>query len=151
MNRTAIVLGAILAAASCDLRPVTQDLAGRSVALRTTNAERLAAELRIQMLERGATLVNPTEDPDLIIELRDETFKRQLLSVLSESGKTAEYELEYSVYLATNGKEYPIQVVQDIAHGEEPALAKRSEEEHLQEELLRRAADLVLLYMAPPD
>ncbi len=147
--RHILLLSSLLAAAAC-LSPVTT-LSRQRVALQVTNAARITDELRAQLQAQGATLVKPGEHPDLLLRLSDERFERRLLSVLPESGKAAEYELQYSVQLETETGQRSIQVIQDFTYGEEPGLAKRGEEELLREDLLRRAAYLVLLYAAPPD
>ncbi len=115
------------------------------------SAPRLAEEVKSQLTGLGATLADSIQTASYIVTLKKEDFERSVLSVNPDTGKVEEYQLVYSAKMDASHadgtniiKDDKIRTSRDFTFDEDAVLGKFSEEEVIQEDLIRSAANQLL-------
>lgn len=124
----------------------------KSVFLDVQNAPLIITELREQLTVRDVSISNNTASVDRIIKLKNELYERRVLSVDEGTGKVTEYELEYHVgleILTADGKSLAkpqeISLIRDVTFDPDAALGKFDEETLVRNDMIRSAANSILL------
>ncbi len=116
------------------------------------NAQLVVVELKEQLTIRDITISNTSEGVDRIVKLSNEVYDRRVLSVDEGTGKVTEYELEYHVgleILTADGKSLAkpqnISLIRDITFDPNAAVGKFDEEILVRDDMIRSAANSILL------
>jgi LPS-assembly lipoprotein len=114
-------------------------------------ANSVAAVVRSQLEDAGATSVKEAEKAEYTLRLEDETFEKTVLSVSASTGKVEQYQIALSLSITitdAQGVELllhePITSVNDYTFDENAVLGKFAEEKLLREELGRDVAADIL-------
>ena len=123
-----------------------------NVYLDVQNTQFVVVELREQLTLRDINISNSTEGVDRIVKLSDELYTQRVLSVDEGTGKVTEYELEYHVrleILTAEGKSLAepqnISLIRDITFDPNAAVGKFDEETLVREDMIKSAANSILL------
>ena len=123
-----------------------------NVFLDIQNAHLIVTELREQLTIRDVAISNSSEGVDRIVKLTNEVYDRRVLSVDEGTGKVTEYELEYHVgleILTAGGKSLAepqdISLIRDITFDPNAAVGKFDEEVLVRNDMIRSAANSILL------
>ena len=122
-----------------------------SIHVQSHGAAKLASIVKTQLQIVGIETVDNATEAEYVLQLKDESFKRNVLSVSPRTGKVEEFELVYTAQMAVSQADGTpvmpgdsIRVVRDYTFDEDAVLGKFTEERLLQEDLTRRAASQVL-------
>jgi LPS-assembly lipoprotein len=122
-----------------------------NIYINKSSAPQLAEEVKTQLTGAGVKLASSPEGASYIINLKEERFDKSVLSVNAETGKVEEYQILYTAKMDAyqpNGKSIVendrISSSRDFTFDENAVLGKFSEEQLLQEDIVRRAASQVL-------
>ena len=122
-----------------------------SIYVQSHGATKLASIVKTQLQIVGIETVDNATEAEYVLQLKDESFKRNVLSVSPRTGKVEEFELVYTAQMAVSQADGTpvmpgdsIRVVRDYTFDEDAVLGKFTEERLLQEDLTRRAASQVL-------
>ncbi len=123
-----------------------------NVYLDIQNAQLIVTELKEQLTVRDVAISNSSEGVDRIVKLSNEAYDRRVLSVDEGTGKVTEYELEYHVgleILTATGKSLAepqdISLIRDITFDPNAAVGKFDEETLVRDDMIRSAANSILL------
>ena len=123
-----------------------------NVYLDVQNTQLVVAELKEQLSIRDVAISNSSEGVDRIVKLSNEIYDRRVLSVDEGTGKVTEYELEYRVgleILTADGKSLAkpqdVSLIRDVTFDPNAALGKFDEETLVREDMIRSAANTILL------
>ena len=123
-----------------------------NVYLDVQNTQLVLAELKEQLSIRDVAISNSSEGVDRIVKLSNESYDRRVLSVDEGTGKVTEYELEYRVgleILTADGKSLAepqdVSLIRDVTFDPNAALGKFDEETLVREDMIRSAANTILL------
>jgi len=120
--------------------------------LEIQNVQLILPELREQLSIRDVA-ISPTRDGvNRIVKLNNEQYVRRVLSVDEGTGKVTEYELEYNVgleILTADGKSLAkpqyLSLIRDITFDPNAAVGKIDEENLVRNDMIRSAANTILL------
>lgn len=122
-----------------------------NVYIHSSSATKLATEVKSQLTSSGSSVAASSDTAKYILTLKEERFEKSVLSVNAATGKVEEYQILYTAkmdvsqgdgkLLAENDR---ISSSRDFTFDENAVLGKFSEEELLQEDIVRRAASQVL-------
>jgi LPS-assembly lipoprotein len=122
-----------------------------NVYIHSSSATKLAAEVKSQLTSSGASVAKSAETAKYVLVLKQENFEKSVLSVNAGTGKVEEYQILYTAKMdvsQSDGKliaeDDRISTSRDFTFDENAVLGKFSEEELLQEDIIRRAASQVL-------
>lgn len=149
---TVLLLLISVAACGFQLRGSNLDVLQRSnVYIQSSGADEISSEVKRQLRYAGVNLINKSGDADYVIELSNERFDRNIISVSPETGKVQEYELAYQSNLSVtdrNGKKLvkneTITAARDYVFDDAAILGNFSQESVLQKDIARYAAGNVL-------
>lgn len=110
----------------------------------------LGLDLKRTLQGNGIDVVEPA-DAQVILKLSQVNYQRRLLSVSAVSGKTAEYELHYSVNLSLHDRqgkvllsEQPLQQLRDYVYDQNNVLGTDNEEVQLRKDMERDLVGQIL-------
>jgi len=148
------VLLMLIAVAACgfQLRGSNLEVLQRSdVYVQSSGADEISSEVKRQLRYAGVNLINKSGDADYVIELSNERFDRNIISVSPDTGKVQEYELAYQSSLSVtdrNGEKLvnnePITAARDYVFDDGAVLGNFSQESVLRDDIARHAASSVL-------
>ena len=122
-----------------------------SIYVQSQGANRLSSIVEAQLQISGIQIASKAADAEYLLQLKNESFTRNVLSVSPKTGKEEEFELIYRAGMSVtgaNGKALlandPVQVTRDYTFDDDAVLGKFTEEEVLREDLVRNAASLVM-------
>ena len=122
-----------------------------NIYIHSSSASRLAAEVKLQLTNSNATIATSPDAAQYVLVLKEERFEKSVLSVNAATGKVEEYQILYTAKMDashSDGKliveDDNISSSRDFTFDENAVLGKFSEEELLQEDIVRRAASQVL-------
>ncbi|MEE8321494.1 MAG: LPS assembly lipoprotein LptE [Gammaproteobacteria bacterium] len=122
-----------------------------SIHVQSHGAAKLASIVKTQLQIVGIETVDKATEAEYVLQLKNESFTRNVLSVSPRTGKVEEFELVYTAQMAVSQADGTpvmpgdsIRVVRDYTFDEDAVLGKFTEERILQEDLTRRAASQVL-------
>ena len=122
-----------------------------NIYIHSSSASRLAAEVKLQLTNSNATIATSPDAAQYVLVLKEERFEKSVLSVNAATGKVEEYQILYTAKMdASHGdgklivEDDNISSSRDFTFDENAVLGKFSEEELLQEDIVRRAASQVL-------
>lgn len=122
-----------------------------NIYIHTAGAPKLTTEVKSQLAGAGVMLADSPQSASYVVTLKEEHFEKSVLSVNAATGKVEEYQILYLARMDashTNGKtiveDDPVRSSRDLTFDENAVLGKFSEEELLQEDIVRRAASQVL-------
>ena len=148
-----LLLTLILSACGFHLRGSQQKTARdiATVFIRINAADRVATEVRAQLGNAGVRITNSLQEAEYILGLSQEAIRRSVLSVSATTGKVEEYQLVLSVTMNVGKPEQDalladetIRLTRDYAFDEDTVLGKATEEQLLEEELVRQAAARIM-------
>ncbi len=124
----------------------------KSVFLEVTNSPLILAELSEQLSVRDVAINNNPQSADRTIRLNNERYERRTLSVDEGTGKVTEFEIEYTVrleILSADEKSLAapqnIYLIRAITFDPNASLGKFDEEELVRQDMIRSAANSILL------
>lgn len=154
MYKRCLILIPILLLAACGFHlrgSQTATVAGvSSVLLQSAGADGVTAEIRRQLAQSNTAIADNAGGAEYILNLSDQKTRRTVLSVSATTGKVEKYKLFLSVVISISKGETPlitgetIQVSRDYTFDPEAVLGKYSEEQVLQEEMVRNAASQII-------
>lgn len=110
----------------------------------------LAVKLKRGLQANGVEVVDATA-AQVILKLSQVSYQRRLLSVSAVSGKTAEYELHYSLKVSVRDRqgntllaEQPLQQLRDYVYDQNNVLATDNEEVQLRKDMERDLVGQIL-------
>jgi LPS-assembly lipoprotein len=122
-----------------------------NIYIHPSNAPKLAKEVQSQLTNAGVSLASSASNAAYVVILKEERFEKSVLSVNAATGKVEEYQILYKAKMDasySDGKSIVeddnISSSRDFSFDENAVLGKFSEEELLQEDIVRRAASQVL-------
>lgn len=121
-----------------------------SIYLQSEGAEIIMAEIRKQFLQTETSISDNAADAEYTIDLSNQRTQKSVMSVSATTGKVEKYKLLLSVSLSIAKGETPlisnetISVTRDYTFDTEAVLGKYSEEQLLQEEMVRSAASQII-------
>ncbi len=152
--RNLILLLLISTLAACGFQPRGSNLAAlrnSSVYLNISHNTTLTTEVRRQLEFADVPLARSSADADYVLDLRNENYKRDVLTVSASTGKVEEYLLTYEIIMSvTNAKgekiinSAPVKIQRDYTFDEDSVLGKFDEEEELKQEMSKHVANTVL-------
>jgi len=114
----------------------------------TSKYSALGVELRRSLRANGIDVVDTVNEAQVVLQISAPEYKRRLLSVSGISGKTAEYELQYSLNVSLKDRQgkvllvpQPLRQLRDYTYDRDNVLGKGNEEARFRVEMER---DLVL-------
>lgn len=149
---TVLILLISVAACGFQLRGSSLDVLQRSnVYVQSSGADEISSEVKRQLRYAGVNLINKSGDADYVIELSNERFDRNIISVSPDTGKVQEYELAYQSSLSVTDKEgkklvknETISAARDYVFDDAAILGNFSQENVLRNDIARTAASTVL-------
>lgn len=154
MKLKALLLLPLILSAACGFHLRGSQLAKidiDNIYIKDSGAPRLAGAVRMQLQSVGTTLAKSGAQASHIVILSDETLERKLLSVDALTGKAEEYELILTAKISIEKNDGTVlanneslQIARDFTYDEDAVLGKFTEQEVIEEELLRRGASRVL-------
>lgn len=122
-----------------------------NIYINKSSAPKLAEEVKSQLIGAGVTLANTPDNASYVVTLKEERFEKSVLSVNAATGKVEEYQILYLAKMDASHadgqsivEDDPVRSSRDFTFDENAVLGKFSEEELLQEDIVRRAASQVL-------
>ncbi len=122
-----------------------------NIYINPSSAPRLAREVKSQLAGAGVTLASSSQGASYVVTLKEEKFEKSVLSVNPSTGKVEEYQLVFNAKIDathTDGRNIveddKVRTSRDFTFDEDSVLGKFSEEEILQDDLIRQAASQVL-------
>jgi len=110
----------------------------------------LGMKLKSRLQANGVQVVEAA-GAQVILKLSQVSYQRRLLSVSAVSGKTAEYELHYSLMMSVRDRqgnvlvsEQPLQLLRDYVHDQNNVLATDNEEAQLRKDMERDMVGQIL-------
>ncbi|MFK8068585.1 MAG: LPS assembly lipoprotein LptE [Gammaproteobacteria bacterium] len=124
----------------------------KSVFLEVNSSPLIHAELREQLSVRDVAISNSPQNADRTIKLDNERYERRTLSVDEGTGKVTEFEIEYTVRLEILSADekslaapQDIYLIRAITFDTNASLGKFDEEDLVRKDMLRSAANSILL------
>ena len=122
-----------------------------NIYIHSSSASKLAAEVKLQLTSSNATIAASPDAAQYVLVLKEERFEKSVLSVNAATGKVEEYQILYTAKMdARHGdgklivEDDNISSSRDFTFDENAVLGKFSEEELLEEDIVRQAASQVL-------
>lgn len=122
-----------------------------NVYIHSSSASKLATEVKLQLKNSGSAIASSPNSAQYVLVLKEERFDKSVLSVNAATGKVEEYQILYTAKMdASHGdgrlivENDRISSSRDFTFDENAVLGKFSEEELLQEDIVRRAGSQVL-------
>jgi LPS-assembly lipoprotein len=116
-----------------------------------SGAPKLAAEAKSQLERAGVKTTASSDDAAYIVTFKNESIEKSVLSVSASTGKAEEYQLNYKAtmdVIDSNGagitQNDRIQAIRDFTEDQDAVLGKFSEEQVINEDLVRSAAQQAL-------
>ena len=129
----------------------TADLNVSNIYIQSTGASKLEREVIGQLSGSGVSIASSAENASYIVNLKQESFERTVLSVSAATGKVEEYQISYKAKMdvvkaggETLARDDNVQSSRDFTFDEDAVLGKFTEEEIIREDLVRLAASQVL-------
>ena len=154
MKMRILMIGLLLLTSACGFHlrgSQTTNFNIDNIYIHSSSAAKLAAEVKSQLTSSGSSVAASAEAAKYILVLKEENFERSLLSVNAATGKVEEFQILYTAKMDvshSDGKliaeDSRISASRDFTFDENAVLGKFSEEELLQEDIVRRAASQVL-------
>lgn len=154
MKMRILMIGLLLLTSACGFHlrgSQTTKFDISNVYIHSSSATKLATEVKSQLTSSGSSVAASSDTAKYILTLKEERFEKSVLSVNAATGKVEEYQILYTAkmdvsqgdgkLLAENDR---ISSSRDFTFDENAVLGKFSEEELLQEDIVRRAASQVL-------
>lgn len=146
------VLLACISACGFQLRGSNLEaLKGSSIFIQAGGGSDLALELRRQLSFAGLNVTDSAGNADYVIQLSNENFDRDVLSVSSETGKVEEYELTMNSNLTVTGSDKKrlvndeiLSARRDYIFDQDSVLGKFDEEERIREEMHQQLAASII-------
>lgn len=124
---------------------------GSSIFIQAGGGSDLALELRRQLSFAGVNVIHSAGNADYVIQLSNEIFDRDVLSVSSETGKVEEYELTMNSNLTVTGSDKQrlvsdeiISARRDYIFDQDSVLGKFDEEQKIREEMRQQLAASII-------
>lgn len=153
LQRLLIIL-LLLGISACGFHPRgsnLEELNNANIFIQAGSGSDLALELRRQLSFAGVNVTDSAENADYVIHLSDETRDKDVLSVSSETGKVAEYELTTSSLLSISGSDHKrlvneetISARRDYIFDQDSVLGKFDEEQKIREEMNQQLAASII-------
>ncbi|MCG8377856.1 MAG: LPS assembly lipoprotein LptE [Proteobacteria bacterium] len=122
-----------------------------NVYIQSSGASKLEKEVKYQLSGAGVNLASSAETASYVLNLKQESFEKTVLSVSAATGKVEEYQLVFKAKMdavqsggKTLARDDNIRTARDFTFDEDAVLGKFSEETIIQEDLVRLAANQVL-------
>ena len=122
-----------------------------NIYINPASAPKLAKAVKSQLVSAGGSLASSAKDASYIVALKEESFERSVLSVSATTGKVEEFQIVFKAKMdATDAdgisiiKNDSVRTSRDFTFDEDAVLGKFSEEEVIQGDIVRQAADQVL-------
>jgi LPS-assembly lipoprotein len=121
-----------------------------SVYINERRAGDVAREVRAQLRAAEVTVAAAADTAEYILTLDNARVDRNVLSVSAQTGKAEEYQLLLTLRMSVRRGEATlvdnelVEVARDYTFDEDAVLGKYSEEQVLEEEMTRRAADRII-------
>jgi len=117
----------------------------------TSKYSALGVELRRSLRANGVELVDTANAAQVVLKISNQNYKRRLLSVSGTSGKTAEYELQYSLNVTLQDRQgkvllapQSLRQLRDYTFDRDNVLGKGDEEASFRVEMERDLVRQVL-------
>ena len=117
----------------------------------TSKYSALGVELRRSLRANGVDVVDSANDAQVLLKISNPEYKRRLLSVSGTSGKTAEYELQYSLDVTLQDRQgkvllapQALRQLRDYTYDRDNVLGKGNEEARFRVEMERDLVRQVL-------
>lgn len=128
-----------------------ESLRKSSVYLNYSHNTNLVNEVRRQLEFADVPLANGPNDAGYVLDLRNEHYRRDVLTVSAKTGKVEEYLLTYEVIMSVTDSggnkiidSSPVKITRDYTFDEDSVLGKFNEEDQLKLEMSKHVADYVL-------
>ena len=154
MQRNALVLLVLILSSGCGFHLRGSQFAKLdidSVYIKDRDAPRLAQQIKTQLQSAGATVAESSAQASHVITLSNETLNRNVLSVDAQTGKVEEYELVLTAKVSIETgdgaalvKNESLQITHDFTFDEGAVLGKFTEQQVIEEDMIRRGASRVL-------
>ena len=122
-----------------------------NIYIQSSGASKLEKEVRSQLAGAGVAIAKSIQDASYIVNLKEERFEKSVLSVSAETGKVEEFQILYTARMdATDAQgkalilDDPIRISRDQVFDEEAVLGTFSEEQLIEQDLVRISASQVL-------
>lgn len=122
-----------------------------SIYIRASGAGDIAGEVTAQLEQAGITIMPEAKQAEYLLNLANERFERDVLSVSARTGKAEEYRLILSVRMSVSHSDDgllldndTVEVARDYTFDEDAVLGTFSEEQVLRDEMTRRVASQVV-------
>lgn len=124
-----------------------ENLDNANIFIQAAAGSNLALELKRQLSFAGVNITDSAGHADYVIHLSDESYDKDVLSVSSETGKVAEYELITNSRLSITGTDdkhlvnnETISARRDYIFDQDSVLGKFDEEQKIREEINQQLA-----------